>query len=80
MAKLRKAQGEKQQQKNVISSKQNKNREAEVSINTQQKKAEWEKTLQLKYTPKTKIQNLNKKITDLQLPRTFDWIHRLLDA
>ena len=47
--------------------------EKQKSLSTHNRKKQSEKkTLQLKYTPKTKIQKLNKKITDLQLPRTFD--------
>lgn len=47
--------------------------EEQKSLSTHNiKKQSEKKTLQLKYTPITKIQNLNKKITDLQLPRTFN--------
>lgn len=69
MAKLRKAQGEKN--KNTLSAVNTTEMLKPLSI-YQVKKQESEKHFQLKSGPRTKIKNLTKKRTDPQLPRTFD--------
>jgi len=69
VAKLRKAQGEKNE--NTLSAVNRTEKLQSLSI-YHVKKQESEKHFQLKSAPKTKIKNLTKKITDPQLPRTFN--------